>query len=56
MVFLIVLIVGQLKEAEIFVTKYTVVDLIITPCISCLPYAPEPEARPLGWLALKICT
>ena len=30
------------------------VHLIITPCISCLPYAREPEARPLGWLALKI--
>ena len=29
------------------------VHLIITPCISCLPYAREPEARPLGWLALK---
>ena len=28
--------------------------IIITPCISCLPYAREPEARPLGWLALKI--
>ena len=28
------------------------VDLNITPCISCLPYAHEPEARPLGWLAL----
>ena len=31
------------------------VHLSITPCISCLPYAREPEARPLGWLALKIC-
>ena len=30
--------------------------LSITPCISCLSYAREPEARPLGWLALKICT
>ena len=30
------------------------VHLIITPCISCLSYAREPEARPLGWLALKI--
>ena len=29
------------------------VHLIITPCILCLPYAREPEARPLGWLALK---
>ena len=29
------------------------VHLSITPCISCLPYACEPEARPLGWLALK---
>ena len=29
------------------------VHLIITPCISCLPYAREPEAHPLGWLALK---
>ena len=28
------------------------VDLNITPCISCLPDAREPEARPLGWLAL----
>ena len=28
------------------------VDLNITPCISCLPYAREPEACPLGWLAL----
>jgi len=28
------------------------VHLNITPCISCLPYAREPEARPLGWLAL----
>ena len=31
------------------------VHLSITPCISCLSYAREPEARPLGWLALKIC-
>ena len=30
------------------------VHLIITPYISCLSYAREPEARPLGWLALKI--
>ena len=30
------------------------VHLIITPCISCLSYAREPEAHPLGWLALKI--
>ena len=35
-------------------TKHScLVHLIITPCISCLPYAREPEARPLGWLALK---
>ena len=31
------------------------VHLSITPCISCLPYAHEPETRPLGWLASKIC-
>ena len=28
------------------------VDLNTTPYISYLPYAREPEARPLGWLAL----
>ena len=39
-----------------FTTEHScLVHLIITPCISCLPYAREPEAQPLGWLALKIC-
>ena len=32
----------------------TLTHLIITPCISSLSYACEPEARPLGWLALNI--
>ena len=36
------------------VVDMCILHLIITPCISCLSYAREPEARPLGWLALKI--